>query len=242
MTPPPEKPTREPDEILTLQEIAEHLKVSTRTILRMVDRGDLEAGKVSRQWRFRRTAIDALMTMREYSASSDDLVGVIGSKKKGLRGIPDIITPERIIMDMQPASKEDILRRLVRSLVEDGTVDDGEAYFLRLAEREAMVSTAIEDGVAFPHARVPERVGPKQIAMVLGICPEGTDFDALDGRLTHVFMLICAVDVESHLRCLAKATLLLRDAERRGRLLLAGTKQEVREILIEAHIDLSIRL
>ena len=47
--------TERNDEILTLAEMADYLKVSQKTVLRMVQRGDLPGGKVSSRWRFQRT-------------------------------------------------------------------------------------------------------------------------------------------------------------------------------------------
>lgn len=45
------------EEILTLQEIAEYLKVDKRTVYRMVKSKKLPAFKVGNQWRFSKTDI-----------------------------------------------------------------------------------------------------------------------------------------------------------------------------------------
>jgi len=41
-----------PAEMLTIQEVAAKLRVSVRTVRRMVERQELAARKVGRQWRF----------------------------------------------------------------------------------------------------------------------------------------------------------------------------------------------
>jgi excisionase family DNA binding protein len=48
-----------PDEILTLPEIAQLLKVADKTVYTMAQKGEIPAFKVRGQWRFRRTDIDA---------------------------------------------------------------------------------------------------------------------------------------------------------------------------------------
>jgi len=235
----PEAP--KPDDILTLAEIARHLKVSKRTILRMVRKGDLSGAKVGGQWRFRQSAIDAILNVRFQSATSETLVEIVNTKKRNLYRITDLITTDRIVMRLQPASKEAILRQLVAPLVRDGVVGDGEKYLDQLLERENMVSTALECGVAFPHARAPDRLAPRRTAVALGLCPEGADFDALDGQPTYIFLLICAARLETHLRILAKATLMLRVPHMRQALREARTKDAVRRLVMEAQTDLSTR-
>ena len=48
----------EPDEILTLKEVAKLLKVAEKTVYTMAQKKELPAFKVRGQWRFRRSDID----------------------------------------------------------------------------------------------------------------------------------------------------------------------------------------
>jgi len=47
-----------PDEILTLPEVAQLLKVAEKTVYTMVQKSQLPAFKVGGQWRFKRVDID----------------------------------------------------------------------------------------------------------------------------------------------------------------------------------------
>ena len=47
-----------PDEILTLPEVAQLLKVADKTVYTMAQRGEIPAFKVRGQWRFKRTDLD----------------------------------------------------------------------------------------------------------------------------------------------------------------------------------------
>ena len=48
-----------PDEILTLREVAEYLKIGERTAYRLVQEGKLPAFKVGGTWRLRRGDLDS---------------------------------------------------------------------------------------------------------------------------------------------------------------------------------------
>ncbi len=47
-----------PDEILTLPEVAQLLKVAEKTVYTMTQRGEIPAFKVRGQWRFKRADLD----------------------------------------------------------------------------------------------------------------------------------------------------------------------------------------
>lgn len=51
-----------PEEILTLRQVAEYLKVTERTLYRLVQEGQLPAFKVGNSWRFRRDDLDRWIT------------------------------------------------------------------------------------------------------------------------------------------------------------------------------------
>lgn len=53
---------KQESEMLTLQEVADKLKVSSRTVTRLMGRGELVGRQVGRQWRFTPEAVNAYMT------------------------------------------------------------------------------------------------------------------------------------------------------------------------------------
>ena len=56
--------------ILTLKELAEHLKVNERTILRMRENGQIEGVKIGGQWRFNGSQIDRMLFPSALSSPS----------------------------------------------------------------------------------------------------------------------------------------------------------------------------
>ena len=79
-----------------------------------------------------------------------------------------------------------------------------------LWERERLGSTAIGDGIAIPHGKLP---GLKGVIGAFGRHPAGVDFDSLDGSPTHLFFLLVAPEdsVGQHLKALARVSRLLKD-------------------------------
>ena len=57
-------PKPEPEAFLTTDEVLAYLQVNLRTVYRLIDAGKLPAVRVGRQWRFRRTDIDAWLDQR----------------------------------------------------------------------------------------------------------------------------------------------------------------------------------
>lgn len=59
------------DEILTLPEVAQLLKVAEKTVYSMAQKAELPAFKVGGQWRFRRTDLDAWIDTRTRRSASE---------------------------------------------------------------------------------------------------------------------------------------------------------------------------
>lgn len=60
------------DEILTLPEVAQLLKVAEKTVYTMAQKGDLPAFKVGGQWRFRRADFDAWIDAKTRRAAGEE--------------------------------------------------------------------------------------------------------------------------------------------------------------------------
>jgi len=70
----PEKTThgdaaKEP--FVTAEELADYLKVTPRTVLRIVERKELPAIRVGRQWRFRREWVDEWLSKNTVNKSEE---------------------------------------------------------------------------------------------------------------------------------------------------------------------------
>ena len=226
------------DEIMTLTEIAGYLKVSEKTVLRMLQSGQFPGVKVSNQWRFVRDLVDDWLSARMYAAPRQSLLDVVNT---GAYVIPltRLVSSRRIILDVKPGETGDVLKQLVAPLQGDHLVEDADRYVQRLIAREEIVSTGIGGGLAIPHVREPQEEVVDTPCIVLGICREGTDFGALDGKPTYVFAMPCAACETAHLRLLARISLLFKKPGVLKEMTEARTKKAVLEILATTDRDLA---
>lgn len=61
-----------PDEILTLPEVAQLLKVAEKTVYTMAQKGELPAFKVRGQWRFKRADLDQWIEQQKVASRDAD--------------------------------------------------------------------------------------------------------------------------------------------------------------------------
>ncbi|HUT89817.1 MAG TPA: helix-turn-helix domain-containing protein [Thermoguttaceae bacterium] len=57
-----------PGDVLTIDELAEYLKISKSTLYKLVQEGALPGQKIGRRWRFHKDAIDSWLKNRPLSA------------------------------------------------------------------------------------------------------------------------------------------------------------------------------
>jgi len=101
----------------------------------------------------------------------------------------------------------------------------------RLQKREELGTTAIGQGVAIPHCRTK---GLKSPALLLGLSKEGVHFEAMDGKLSHVFFLLVSPEDNpgAGLRLLAAIAALTRESRTLAtKLLKAATAADVLKTL-----------
>lgn len=59
------------NKLLTVEDLAEYLQLSTKTIYRMLRRGQLPCYRVGNQWRFRRETIDTWLEDERKTGEAD---------------------------------------------------------------------------------------------------------------------------------------------------------------------------
>ena len=61
-------------ELMTVEEVANYLRVAEKTIYRLVGQGEIPAAKIGQQWRFKRTSIDDWIHLNSVGAKANILV------------------------------------------------------------------------------------------------------------------------------------------------------------------------
>ena len=125
--------------------------------------------------------------------------------------IIDLLSTDRIALGAQISDKEQAIDKLVELQMAGGCIADREAYRKAILAREEMSSTAIEQGIAVPHAKSDAVSAPSLAAMTL---TQGVDYGAMDGQPSDLFFMIAApLNGDLHLEILSRLMVLLMDGE-----------------------------
>jgi len=145
--------------------------------------------------------------------------------------ITEILSPEMVIPELVGSTKPQVLRELAQPLATKYRELDPLALTAVLAERERLGSTAIGDGIAIPHGKMP---GVRQILGSFGRHRRGVDFESLDGKPTHLFFVLLAPEesTSQHLKALARVSRLFKDNFFRERLMAAKDGDEIFRLVI----------
>ena len=84
-------------------------------------------------------------------------------------------------------TREEVISELAKALGEGGFVEDTATVTELALRREAIVSTAVEHGLAFPHVRDVEGGG---LTFAVGLKEKGIDFGATGDHLSKIFFFI----------------------------------------------------
>jgi PTS system nitrogen regulatory IIA component len=220
------------DDILTLKEIAQILKMNERTVLKMAQTGAIPAAKIGSQWRFRSDLIDRWLE-EAMLGNAETLRSGAEPTRSVLMPVTEMLDESLVKLDLESSNGKDALSELVQLLVDAGTLEQADGFLGKLLDREKLMTTALGDGVAFPHPREPQGSLFARPKVVVGISSRGVDFDSLDGKPVHIIFLICASDDRSHLSILALLTRVVRVADVVGHLLQAKSKGKVVELFTQ---------
>ena len=146
--------------------------------------------------------------------------------------ISSLLTPELILPALPAQSKVEALEALAVHIGRVHPHIDSRRLADALHEREQQSTTALENGVAIPHVRLPGLSVP---LAAVARSVTGISCGALDGKPTRLFLLlvVAAEQPGSHLKLLAKAARLLSDARCRSRLLEAPSAVDLLAVLRE---------
>jgi len=198
--------------VMTLSEVAKYLRVTEKTVLRLVHGGTIPAAKVGNQWRFFKSVVDEWMY-----ANMDNRAPAV--TPDGKRPLGELLDPGYVLLDIRPGDKERVLEQLITPLVDNGIIRAVHRVLEKVLFREAINSTAVGNGVAFPHMRNPKENPAGAPPIIAGGCREGTDFGSLASKPVHLFFLLCATQESVHLNVMSRLSLLLMSKEFRASLI-----------------------
>jgi PTS system nitrogen regulatory IIA component len=209
--------------ILTLKELAEYLRVTERTILRMLKDGKITGSKIGGQWRFNGSQIDKVFfPPAKKEPISDDAKSIIvppggdetlSSQPRMPIGISisRMLNEKRMVMHMEAMTAAEAIAEILDPRFMNDLVLDINDLKEKCLAREAVLSTAVGEGFAVPHPRDPVPTLRCPGCIIYGHSDRGVEFGAPDGKPVKDFFLICSQNIELHMHLMSCLARLLRD-------------------------------
>lgn len=136
------------------------------------------------------------------------------------------VDEQAIILEMKAVGKESALREVAALAATQSGLFTEEVVYNVLQERESVGSTGVGNGVAIPHGKI---AGLKDILLCFARSKVGLNFDAVDNRPVHLFVLLLspADKAAEYLHALAWVSRILKKKENRLQLLNSETRAEI---------------
>ena len=150
--------------------------------------------------------------------------------------ITDLLSANAVRLNVTATDKNDIIKKAVDLMEEQGNVSDKDQYLKAVLAREEESTTGVGDGIAIPHGRCDGITKPGLVAMVI---PTGVDYEALDDEPVNLLFLIAA-DTKSgsaHIDILSKLSGMLMDDAFTAKLKAAKTAKEFVQIIDDAEAE-----
>jgi nitrogen PTS system EIIA component len=192
-----------------IADIARMFQVSEDTVSRWVDEDNLPAELIESQYRFERTELLEWAAMKKLRFAAE-MFGEINGDAVGECRVADALARGGIAFGAPGGNLESALRSVVGGLPVPEPFDR-EALIQLFLARERLGTTAVGDGVAIPHPRVPVVLPIGEPVIHLAFLDGGIDLKAPDGKpVTVLFAMVCPT-VHVHLQLLAKLSVVLQD-------------------------------
>lgn len=146
--------------------------------------------------------------------------------------ITDFLKEELIVADLSAKDKPGVLAELAQKMAEKFPHLGAAELERVLWDRERLESTGIADGVAIPHGKMASLT---DLVAAFGRSREGIDFQAIDGKPSHIFFVLVAPEnsVGLHLKALARISRLCKNQSFRTRLIEAKSGVELFQAITE---------
>lgn len=133
-------------------------------------------------------------------------------------GISRFSAEELMVVDLDAATREEAIAKLAAAMEEHKFIANADSLVTAALERESVLSTAMGDGLAFPHVRGVEGGG---LTLAMGVSKKGIDWNG--DKVNIVFLSAIPVAVSAfYLRLMAGLTQAFSKAANRDAVLAAA--------------------
>ena len=147
----------------------------------------------------------------------------------------DFVCFEAALVNQVVAERDELIRHLMSALDQAGQLPAGKLDELTQAviDRENEASTGMGKGIAVPHVK---HSAISNVVGVVGVCPDGVDFAALDKQpVFSVLLLLSPADhPDLHLQAMEGVFKHIQQEKFRRFLRQCDTVEKVKDLLLEA--------
>ena len=142
------------------------------------------------------------------------------------------ITPNCTFIGLKGETKEEVITELVDLLAGQGRLLDRDTVLMDVWEREGVMNTGMERGIALPHAKTD---GVDELVVAVGIKKEGVAFGSVDGEKSRIFVMMLSPKRAAvpYLEFLAAIGTALTDDDTREAVINAGSAEIAVSLLQE---------
>lgn len=204
---------------LKIKDVAELLNVSESTIRRWISEGKIPTYRINQHYYFSRTEIENWVISHKLDKTADGISPFMRRKEAESLSISTRSPSTRtggskqfslfraihkgdVLHHVKGHNKEDIIRATMRKVAKLLHVDADVMTDL-LLDRENLMPTALNNGIAVPHTRDSLLPG-HQDAVIVVFLDEPLEYGALDGQPVHTLFFLFACEDKRHLHLLAK--------------------------------------
>lgn len=198
---------------LTLKELTARLGREPRIIEKLVQKGVIPGQRIAGEWRFHETEITHWLEQDLRNMMEDELAVVEArhtSDSEVGSPVSRYLEIETCEANLDAGTRPSVLTELLNVAGRTWHVWDTQALLSAIRDREDVMSTAFENGVAVPHPRNPLPGALGQTVIAFGRTHSGIPFGGPGRSLTDLFFLVLAQDAHTHLRILSRLARLLQ--------------------------------
>jgi PTS system nitrogen regulatory IIA component len=193
---------------LNAAEVAKLLNLPEKDVREWARAGKLPCLDAHERLLFNRQAILEWALARGHSMN----LGAEGIEPGQLPPLTELFAPGRFHYDLAGRTFAEVLRSAL-DVFQLPPGSDKELIYDLLISREKLMTTALGDGLAIPHLRVPVVVDVPEPMLGVFFTREPIDMGAMDGKPVHTLFLLLSLTPKQHLELLARLAFLFRKPE-----------------------------
>ncbi len=199
---------------LKIKDVAQLINVSETTIRRWISEGKIPAYKIKDQFRFSLMEIENWMMKKNNSKSNFFSQKMCLKDEATKKLLEKQINPQAyslyravyrggVVINVDCSSKIELIKNTVKIIAKDFLKLDEDILARLLLDRENLMPTGLNHGIAVPHTR--DFLLPKPMDVIMIVYPKKPiKYGSLDGKKVHTLFFLFACEEKRHLHLLAK--------------------------------------